>query len=220
MVVSGQRRRKAQLRELLTQRDFDQLRTWAAEDPNILRGLTGLLFDRDSLACWQAVEGLGHAASVQAGVDLERVRRLISSQFWHMNDESGNVGWFAAEAVGETLHAVPALIPEFGAILPSFFQEEPFERGSHWAVARIASAARDFYKPHLPLITKSLGDTDPNIRLYSLWALNEIGIGLIKGCVREMSADKTPVTYYSFITGSFETTTVGQAAESILLSFE
>ncbi|HOP07614.1 MAG TPA: HEAT repeat domain-containing protein [candidate division Zixibacteria bacterium] len=214
--VSGQRRRKQIIKQILTERDFSKIETITAEDPNVLRALAGLLFDNDRLACWQAIEALGFAASVQAKTDLEKVRRLIRSQFWHMNDESGNIGWFAAEAIGETIHAVPELADEFGGMLPAFFIEEPFEQGAHWAVARIAAVRPDIYKPMMPLITKSLAADDPHIRLYTLWVLRELGIKFIKGTIRELEPDDAPVSFYSFETGQMVDSTVGAEATKIL----
>ena len=214
--VSGQRRRKQLIKQILAERNFEQLQTMTAEDSNVLRALTGMLFDPDRLSCWQAIEGLGYATPVQARLDMEKLRRLIRSQFWHMNDESGNIGWFAAEAIGETIHGVPELADEFAGMLPAFFDEEPFEQGAHWAVARVAAVRPDIYKPLMPLITKSLAADDPQIRLYTVWALRELGIKFIKGTIRELEPDNAPVSFYSFETGQMVDSTVGTEVTKVL----
>jgi len=216
IAATGQQKRKARLRELLEARDFETLQKWTAEDHYVLRGLTGLLFDRNNYRCWQAVEGLGYATEVQATKDLEKIRRLLRSQFWNMNDESGNVGWFSAEAIGEMLHGAPVLIDEFAGMIPHFFKEEPFERGAHWAVARVAQLRPDFYKSSMPTISQSLNEEDPYIRMYTIWALAAIGPMFVKGTIRELIDDSTECEYYDFETGQMVATTVGAEARKAL----
>lgn len=214
--ASGQRQRKAQLAKLLSARDFDKLRTWAGEDSRVLRGLSSMLFSKEPLACWQAIEGIGYAATAQIKNDPDIIRRHIRNQFWLMNDESGGVGWYAAEAIGEMLHGAPGLIEEFGEMLPSFFKEEPFERGAHWAVARIAEIQPEFYKTSIPVISKSLGFDDPQIRLYAMWAMSRTSKIIAKGSIRTLEDDPAEVSYYDFNAGRMVTSTLAAEAKILL----
>lgn len=207
---STPRQRRERVREMLLERDLEGIAEWAREDLKVLRMISGLLFDKDEVTCWRAIEALGRGAAVLAETNENKVRTLIRRQLWQMNDESGNVGWRAPEAVGEILYNVPSLVDKFAHILPSYFKEEPFERGAHWAVARVASVRPDVYQELVALIAGSLDDADPHIRVYTVWALRAIGDRDTVSRIEGLAEDPGEVRFYDFETGQFRTTTVGE----------
>jgi len=142
---SGNRRNGYELRELLEKKSYKELLNWAVQNRNPLRPLSSLLFDEDSLIRFRAIEVLGKVAAIEYKKDPERVRRQIGRFLWLMNDESGGICWNAPQAIGEILYNVPDLIPEYGPILTSYFDEEPFEVGSRWGVARAALKNSDTF---------------------------------------------------------------------------
>jgi len=214
--IKSQRRRKAKVRELLAAGNLETVIEWCREDRGLVRSLSALLFDREPLMCWKAIEALGRASAIVFTDDPERVREVIRRQLWQMNDESGNVGWYAAEAVGEILYNVPDLIGAFAEILPAFFVEEPFERGAHWSVARVASLKPETYRLLADKIAMSLGSPDATIRLYTLWILKHLKASSTAGPVRRLLEDDARVSYYDMEKGEFVETTVGRAAEETL----
>ena len=218
--IKGRRKRKARLRELLNNGELDSVADWCRRDRNLVRALQSLLFDPDPLTCWRAIEGLGRASAVLAEDDPEKVREIIRRQFWQMNDESGNVGWYAAEAVGDILYNVPDLIGEFAEILPAFFVEEPFERGAHWSVARVASLKPDTYRLLADKIAMSLNSEDPAIRLFTLWILKHLKADSTAGPVRRLAGDSAEVSYYHMEKREFVKTTVGRAAAETLAALQ
>ena len=187
---------------------MDAVEAVAREDPHVVRVLPAMLFDREPLICWRAIEALGKVAAVIAEADLERVRVMIRAQLWQMNDESGNVGWYAAEAVGEILYNVPILIDEFGLLLLSYLDEEPFERGAHWAVARVTSIRPDIYRDRLDELLPSLESDDPYIRAFTMLALTRIDEERAEQYAARLVNDRTVISYYDFEDGTLPETTL------------
>ncbi len=202
-------RRKRQVRELLVKRDLPALRQWAEGEHNPLRTVSSLLFDGDLAIRWRAIEGLGVVAEVETHRDLERVRRLMRRILWLMNDESGGICWNGPEAIGEVVANVPALVGEFGKLIPSFFKEEPFERGSRWAVARMAAVDPTAFEHAIATLVSSLDDPDPAIRGLSLLALKALGGPVAPETLKALLDDPGTLSIYDFQTGTLEQTTVG-----------
>jgi len=199
----SRRERKKALRELLLARDLEHVLTMARDDAHVVRTLPTMLFDREPLVCWRAIEALGQVAAMIAESDLERVRVMIRGQIWQMNDESGNVGWYAAEAIGEILYNAPILIDEYGALLLSYLHEEPFERGAHWAVARVASLRPDVYRERLEELIPSLESDDAYVRVFAMKALTRIDAERAKQYVERHAGDVAVVEFYDLRDGVF-----------------
>ena len=213
---SKARQRKAAALALLAERDQQGLRQWVRENRNPLRTLIALLYDGDCLICRRAVEALGIAAGLEAGRNLENARRLVRRLLWTMNDESGSICWYAPDAIGEVLVNVPLLIDEYGPLLPAFLQEEPFERGAHWAVARVASLRPDIYKDNVDRLVRSLDNPDPDIRGYTLIALKLIHAQSVAGKAEHLKADTAAVSIYDYDTGTIKKVSVAVLVEELL----
>ena len=213
---SKARQRKAAALALLAERDQQGLRQWVRENRNPLWTLMALLYDDDRLICLHAVEALGIAAGLEAGRNLENARRLVRRLLWTMNDESGSICWYAPDAIGEVLVNVPLLIDEYGPLLPAFLQEEPFERGAHWAVARVASLRPDIYKDNVDRLVRSLDNPDPDIRGYTLIALKLIHAQSVAGKAEHLKADTAAVSIYDYDTGTIKIVSVAILAEELL----
>lgn len=215
----GMRARKAVVKELLLQRDRYALLEWARSVPSPLRILISLTYDDDELLRWRAIETVGHVAALQAEHDLEKVRDFIRRLLWLMNDESGGLGWHSPELIGEILVNVPVLIPEYATLLLSFLREEPFERGTHFAVYRVASVDPKPFAESASELLDSLKDPDPAIRAYAVLALKAIRGGPNGYAASELQADKSRFMLYDFDTGQLHKRTMdyvlGEALESL-----
>lgn len=178
--LSRRQRRRQALEERLRSRDLEGLRQLATSDPNLLSGLVGLLNERDDLLRWRAIEALGLLCAERAVQDEEEgmaaVRDLVRRQLWSMNDESGNVAWHAAEAVGEILYRVPPLADEFAHILLQHLEMPIFRAGVLWAVGRLASARPELLKERAAELPPFLEDPDPLVRAHAAWALANLGV--------------------------------------------
>jgi hypothetical protein len=205
--------RRSYVRELLSTGDSEALLRWAEDARSPFRTLISLIFDDESVISHRAVEFIGLIASTFAKKDIGTVRRLIRRFLWMMNDESGNVGWNAPEAIGEILLNVPQLIPEYGHLLPSFLDQEPFRIGARIAVSRIASVDKSpFDEATVKKLTGSLEDEDPRVRGTSLIAVRALGVNIPESTITRLSSDHTEIRYYDFEAGKTIQTTVGKLA--------
>lgn len=200
---------KAVVRTLLEQRDLDGVVAWSGTIRSPFRPLLSHAYDPDELIRWRAVEAIGRVAAKLSRSNPETVRELIRRLFWLMNDESGGLCRIAPEIIGETLVRVPQLIDEYALILPSFLLEEPFERGSHWALWRLSCLRTDLFAKATTALLQSLNHPDPAIRAFSALTLD-----LIEGRSAGESAaglkDATDsMSLYNMENGQLMTTTVG-----------
>lgn len=213
---SANRARKARVRELISEGSLEELAVWAAEDPQVLRPLIGLVFDPDELICWRTIHVLGLIAPRVFADKPERIRLIIRQQFWHMNDESGNIGWYAPQVIGEMVANVPTLVNEYAHRLPAFFVEEPFEKGAYWAVARISEQSPVVFRPFIPNLIKGCADEDPDIRYHSLTALNRVDPTTVEDAARRLADDDAEVRLYDRDRKDFSKATIADLAADIL----
>ena len=164
--------RRESARRLLEEFDLDAIDRWAAGEPQAARTLQSFLFDGDELVRWRAVEAIGRAAGVRARSALEPVRELLRRTIWLMNDESGGLLWHGPQVLAAVLANVPALREEFGAILGSFLEEDPFRAGTRWALWRLAPSHPEIVPGVAAQLEASLADPDPAVRGHAALALH------------------------------------------------
>ena len=189
---------------LLINRDFEGLKDWLKSSSRASRMLLSLTFDGDRLIRWRAIEGMGVLAQMLAEDDLDKVRDILRRLFWSMNDESGGLGWHAPDVIGQILVNVPELIDEYGTMLSSFIIEEPFERGTHRAISRIARLKHEPFELAAEHFTHSLEDVDPVIRAMAGVILIKLGQKPENGQIKKLIEDETPLSLYNFEKGDFD----------------
>ncbi|MBW1807495.1 MAG: hypothetical protein JRJ87_04825 [Deltaproteobacteria bacterium] len=209
----GTSRKKAL--QILHDRDLAALLSWTSNTRSSLRTLFSLSYSEDDLIGWRAIEGIGIAAMQIAKSDLEMVKDFLRRLFWLMNDESGGLSRRAPEVIGEILFGLPSLISEFGILLFHFTREEPFERGSFSALARISSRAPELIEENREIFLSALDDPDPAIRVYALTALSTVETGLVAQQVEKLLNDHALVATYDFPTGKIIETTVAGFAKQL-----
>jgi len=107
----------------------------------------------------------------------EDARNIVRRFMWHMNEESGNIGWGIPEAFGETLAQCPPLADAFHRVLLHYIYDAPEEKSTGFcdhaplrvscyrAVARLLEARPDFADEALPLLRLSArNETDEACR--------------------------------------------------------
>jgi hypothetical protein len=104
---------KQRVRHLLVQEDLAGIERLAVVERRVLSYLTALTYDAETGVADRAVLALGLAAGAVADQDPEFVRGHLRRLFWLLNDESGGIGWRAAEAIGEIIRARPDRFAEF-----------------------------------------------------------------------------------------------------------
>jgi HEAT repeat protein len=201
-------KRKAAARRLVEEFDLDAVQAWAASESQALLVLQSLLYDHHEIVRWRAVEALGRAAAVRAREGLEPVRELLRRMLWLMNDESGGIVWHGPEVLGAALANVPRLCDEFGAIIASFLEEEPFRVGACWALWRLAPARPEIAVSAAGALAALLGDPEPAVRGHAALALRAARARDVSA----LSRDQAPFDVFDYRTGALRSTTVHAAA--------
>jgi len=165
---------------------------------------------------WRAVEAIGLVAGDLARPDPERVRDFVRRLLWQMNDESGGLSWLSPEIIGEILVNVPTLADEYAPLLLSYLREEPFERGAHQAICRLARKRPDLFRQGLPLLAGSLGDSDPIVRALAASALGTIDAAKANELLGRFRNDRAAVKLYDFTTGNLYAGTVSELVAGAL----
>lgn len=142
--------------------------------------LTALL-PRAGLLRWRAVLGLGAAVPALALLRMEEARTVMRRFMWHLNEESGNLGWGIPESLGEILSRSEALAAEFNRILFSYVLDSgrednyidyaPLLRGCFWGAGRLARARPDLGRSALGGFVDGLGHEDGLVRAQAALAL-------------------------------------------------
>jgi hypothetical protein len=208
----GPKGRRKWLRRLLMDRALEDAARWASERRDVNRALNSLLFDGEELVCWRAIEAIGRLAGVRAAVKVERVREMMRRLLWAMNDESGNSIRHAPQLMGEILANVPELIPEFAHYLLSFRDSSMHDRGTAWAMARVASIAPHTFRNFSSELTCFLRDPDPEVRGLALLSLSPDVGGTAKLLAQSLQNDPAELRYYDTAQGAFQDATVGEMA--------
>lgn len=185
--------------------DKNKIAIWASEKKRIFRPLVTQLFDTNPHVYWRAIDMIGLTAGIIGKTDLEKIRKQIRQLFWMMNDESGGLCRRAPETIGEILINVPQLIPEYAERLPSFLWEEPFERGTRYAIYRLI-----IRKPELHILfidnksdyLKSLKSDDEIIRGYSYLIIDALNNCSNKKPIEISEFLSAKVPLYDFSTGN------------------
>jgi hypothetical protein len=126
--------------------------------------VVSLLYSQNETMFRKAVELCGWVVDRLWTENREDARNVIRRLFWSLNEESGGIGWGAAEALGEILARNEAIAKEYGRMLASllrtqssFIDHPRILQGILWSVGRVArhfpdslgSDAGELIAPHL-----------------------------------------------------------------------
>jgi hypothetical protein len=152
---------------------------------------------------WRAVSAFGDVVARMARTRMESARVTMRRLMWHLNDESGGIGWGAPEAMGETLARSRPLALEFHRILVSYIQPEGnflehpiLQRGALWAVGRLAGVHPALAADAVPALTHFLQSADAHHRGLAAWAAGRIGDRALAAAIMDLKRDAQPVALY------------------------
>jgi len=175
-------------------------------------------------AKWRAVVALGRVVARIADANMEDARIIMRRLMWHINEESGNIGWGIPEAFGEILACHPRLADEYHRILVSYVRDTgkddnycdhaPLRRGVYWAIGRLAQE-----RPHLPgfaetavpALLAGLADCDLPARGTAAWSLGVLAAPEALPALRELRTCDAPVEHFE--RGRLLLCTVGELAQ-------
>ena len=140
---------KQHLRQLLQQRNADEISDLAVRKRRVLGVLISLTYDADPEIVWRAVEAMGQAAGRIAEDDPDFVRNHLRRLYWLISEESGGQCWRAPEAMAEIVMRDPEQFSEYATITGSLLLEmaeedlQQFRPGALWAIGRLAGVLGD-----------------------------------------------------------------------------
>lgn len=153
----------------------------------------------DSQTMHRAAAALGLTTARLAEREPEAARNVIRRFMWHLNEESGNIGWGIPEAFGESLAASPLLAREFHRVLISYIidlgrddnycDHDMLRRSCYWAVGRLAQARPELCAVARPWLRKGLQDRDAICRGMAAWALGRLPSDLMDAPALRRLAD-------------------------------
>lgn len=214
---------KQHLLALLNQQDFDvHLKTIRAMPPKrVISPLISFLCAADEMVKWRSVLAIGAVVSDLAQTDRESARVILRRLMWHLNDESGGIGWGVPEAMGEIMACSPKLAEEYGFILVSYLRPDGnyiehhmLQRGVLWGFGRLAHARPDLLADAGCLLPPYLASEDADIRglaAYAAGALTTVSTGSF---LKKLTGDRT--TLKMFQHGRLIECTVGRLAMAAL----
>lgn len=133
---------------------------------------------------WRAAVALGLCVAGLAEAHREDARVVVRRLMWHMNEESGNIGWGIPEAMAEILASHRGLAEEYHRILISYVRDTdkdnnfcdhaPLRRSCYWAVGRLAQAWPDLARGAGEPLLAGLRDEDAPCRGAAAWALGQL----------------------------------------------
>lgn len=132
----------------------------------------------------RAAYAIGQTVAQIAAQNPEEAKNVIRRFMWHMNEESGNIGWGIPDAFAECLAASPELMKTYGNILQSYIIDLGFDdnycdndllrRSCYWAIGRIAPIYPDQVEKSRKWLVKGLKDRDSICRGMAAWALGNL----------------------------------------------
>lgn len=188
-IMAGMRSNKIRLKALLAQDD------WREHLPEIAAGgmasvppLISFL-KLDPAFMHRAACALGATVARLASANPEAARNIIRQFMWHMNEDSGNIGWGIPDAFAECLAASPMLADTYASILISYIMDlghadnycdhDLLRRSCYWAIGRLAQARPDLAEKARPWLLKGLEDGDSICRGMAAWALSQLPSSLM-----------------------------------------
>lgn len=189
----------------------------------VVRALLAGLSAPRALARWRAVGLLGLLVAESTNRDPEAGREVLRRLMWTLNDESGAMGWGAAEAFGEILHHSPLLAGEFANILVSHvspcakqLDHPDLLAGAVWGLGRLAQSqpelARACGAPEA--VVQLLAHPDPGVAGAAAWALGWLGGEGAAEALRHCLEDRRGLGFLD--DQSLLPTTVGHLAQKSL----
>jgi hypothetical protein len=152
-------------------------------------GLTGInalfaFLPKDTRTMHRAAACLGVSVAGLAEHSPEDARNIVRRLMWHMNEDSGNIGWGIPEAFGEILAASESLAKQYKNILISYIMDLPgadnycgnatLRRSCYWAVGRLAEARPGLASKARTWLANGLEDQDIICRGMAAWALTQL----------------------------------------------
>ncbi|MBT8341233.1 MAG: HEAT repeat domain-containing protein, partial [Desulfatitalea sp.] len=135
--------------------------------------------------------------------DPEAGRVVMRRLMWHLNDESGGIGWGAPEAMGDIMARHRGLAGAYASILicyidprGNYLDHPGLQAGVLWAVGRLARAWPDLVQSAADLIRPFLNDPAVKVRGMAVWAALPLNDTHLTACMRALRNDPAEFELY------------------------
>lgn len=204
---------KAQVRELLKQREYDHLVDLCVVDRHAWQELRFRLYEIDERIRWSAIEAA--AKLMKRWWQLkqqEKVRDFIRNLFWSMTDESGGIGWSSPQTISETIVNIPEILDPYGSMMIAYsIEEAPLMKGGLWGIGRLGKMIADSMDFFQEKILAVFQNDDPEVLGLAAWAMGEVGFKASLSYLENLRERNEPVRIYT--NGDFYEKPLGQWAE-------
>ncbi len=180
-----------------------------------MRILFSLLHRDNPRLARRSAEALGSLARDLVETEPEKVREILRRLLWGMNDESGSLIRLAPLALTEILVKLPAWLPEFGPLLASYDNTEPFVSDVFWAMARLSPIQPDLFQPYLVNLQVALASSDPAVRAYSAQTLFQLHFTFSPEQIYTLREDNSLFEAYNLQMGDFYTCSVSEYLKTL-----
>lgn len=214
---------KKQIISLLQAQNLDQILPAITQLParQSISPLFSLLYHGQDDIRWRAVSAIGAVVANLADQDPAAARVCMRRLMWHLNDESGGIGWGSPEAMGEIMAQHKLLAEEYAPILISYvapwgnyLELESLQQGVLWALGRLGHCRPQLIQSAGPLLTPFLKSPGAALRGLAAWVAGPVLTPDLKPLIERLRADEGVFTLYR--EGQIESRTVAWAAEAAL----
>ena len=201
------RQLKEKIRKLLLQKDIESGLAQIGDMParKAINPLFSFLCSLDEQLKWRAVVAMGEVVDRLAETDMESARVIMRRLMWHLNDESGGIGWGCPETMGEIMARHAKLAEEFWCILISyirpdgnFLEHEILQRGALWGVGRLAHARPGLLADSVDFLYPYMQADDPYLRGLAAWAAGALRNKKTETLLRELATDNAKLSIYLY----------------------
>lgn len=182
--MARMRSAKKRLREMLAKPDWqaslNEIASGGSENVGALFSFLAL----DPETMHRAACALGLLVAKLARDEPDYAKNIVRRFMWHMNEESGNIGWGIPDAFAETLANSEYLAKSYSSILISYIMDlghddnycdhDILRRDCYWAVGRLAQKFPQLAEKARPWLLKGLADKDDICRGMAAWALAQL----------------------------------------------
>jgi hypothetical protein len=196
---------RARVAELLRSDETEAaLLEWSKFPPRqVVNPLLSFLYSPDETIKHRAVTAVGIVVAEMAVQDMEGARTIVRRLMWSLNDESGAIGWGAAEAMGEIMARHEQLAEEYFRILVSYIREDGYrlehdllECGVLWGLGRLAQARPHLLKDLSGHIVPYLQSKNPTQRGLAAWILGFLGAAPPPDTISRLLNDQAEIAIY------------------------
>jgi len=219
----GERMAVNAIRRALESNDLDAVAAAIRRRGGALSVLVRASYDKETLAGRRAIRAMGLIAREPVRTDPAFLRDAVRKLLWSLNDESGSIGWSAPELLGEIVSADPEQFPDIIPLITAAYdaEEETFRPGVLYALARIADVSPGRILDHLEIVTRGLGDRNPEVRVNALEVVERVWSGLdgsarsaVAGMISRMAND--PGEAWVYRGDAFQGITVGEKVREVI----